>query len=117
MSHSPCELCGGPVPLEWERCPHCARPGLYPNVKEARSEARQKEVHQRYQSALQEATLRGTEGAVRVFEEVVRGSHAVVARPLRDFDRITSSDRELFATFYGLTEGEVRLLSEISGIA
>jgi len=109
MSDNPCKFCGGPIPLEWERCPHCARPGLYPNVKEARDKTKQKEVRQRYNSALHEATLRGAEETVRDFEQAVHGSQAVVARPLRDIDRITSSDRELFATFYGLTEGEVRL--------
>lgn len=45
---------------------------------------------------------------VRQFESAAQTSKAVIARPLRDIERLASSDRELYPTFYGLTRGEVR---------
>lgn len=42
-------------------------------------------------------------------EAALQGSKAVIARPLRDVERLAASDRELYPTFYGLTEAEVRL--------
>ena len=45
----------------------------------------------------------------RQFEAAAQTSRAVISRPLRDIERLASSDRELYPTFYGLTEGEVRV--------
>jgi hypothetical protein len=66
-------------------------------------------VEERYQASLQAAVTQGSGAIFLDFEASVRASRAVIARPLRDVDRVTSSDRELFSTFYGLTQGEVRL--------
>jgi len=112
MPDLPCGFCGGPIPLEWERCPHCARPGLFPNVREASLDPKPAEVEQRYQAARRKLIAGGIEPEACAFETAVARSKAVIARPLRDTARIISSDRELFATFYGLTEGEVRLADD-----
>jgi hypothetical protein len=78
-------------------------------VRAAQADSERQALDRRFGAALTEAAARGAEEVVRSFEAAARGSKAVIARPLRDVDRIVSSDRELFATFYGLTEGGVRL--------
>lgn len=35
MASLPCADCGNPFLVDLERCPHCARPGLFPNVRTA----------------------------------------------------------------------------------
>jgi hypothetical protein len=109
MSESPCEFCGGPIPLEKERCPHCARPGLFPNVRAALDAAEREALERRYRNALAAAVARGTDAVVGEFEAAVQSSKAVIARPLRDLDRLVSSDRELLPSYYELLRGEVGL--------
>lgn len=65
-------------------------------------------MDRRYQDALAEAATRGADQTARQFGAAVETSKAVIARPLRDIERLASSDRELYPTFYGLIEGEVR---------
>ncbi|HEX5717900.1 MAG TPA: hypothetical protein VF179_17205 [Thermoanaerobaculia bacterium] len=65
-------------------------------------------MDQRYQEALLEAGVRGADQAAQQFGAAVETSKAVIARPLRDIERLASSDRELYPTFYGLTEAESR---------
>jgi hypothetical protein len=109
MSSNPCEYCGNEVPLSWNYCPHCARPGLFPNVKAAQVPAEKKALERRYQAALRDASSRGAQADVGKFETVVANSKAVMARPLRELDRLAASDKELFPTFYRLLGEEVRL--------
>ena len=66
-------------------------------------------LERRYKAALQQAESRGTRPAVEAFEAATRGTKAVMARPLRELDRLASSDKELFPTYYSLIQGEVRL--------
>jgi len=68
----------------------------------------QQELDRRYGDALAQAGARGADQAALQFGAAVQSSKAVIARPLRDVERLASSDRELYPTFYGLTEGEVR---------
>jgi hypothetical protein len=109
VSSAPCEFCGYDVPLEWNHCPHCGRPGLFPNVRAAQVESERQALEKRYQATLVDAVARGAEGAVREFDTAAQVSKAVIARPLRDIERLTSSDRELYTTFYALTQAEARL--------
>lgn len=110
MSSTPCEFCGNDVPLEWNTCPHCGRACRYtPNVRTAQADPVREALDRRYRAALKDATDRGAEVVFREFEAAARTSKAVIARPLRDIDRLASSDKELYATYYGLTRAEVRL--------
>lgn len=105
-----CEFCGHDVPSERNNCPHCGRQCPFPpNVRAAQAEPERRALNRRYRSALVEAGDHGAEEVVRRFGAAVRTSRAVIARPLRDVERLASSDRELYPTFYGLTEGEVRV--------
>ena len=63
----------------------------------------------RYQAALREAESRGARRVLEDFETVARGSRAVISRPFRELDRLSSSDKEVVSTFYQLIRGEVRL--------
>lgn len=105
---SSCEFCGHDVPSERNNCPHCGRQCRFPpNVRAAQAESQA--LDRRYRDALAEADARGADQVVRQFEAAVRDSKAVISRPLRDIERLASSDRELYPTFYGLTQGEVRV--------
>jgi len=72
------------------------------------AQGEQPALDRRYQDALAEAGTRGADQAAQQFEAAAQTSKAVIARPLRDIERLASSDRELYPTFYGLIEGEVR---------
>lgn len=110
MTSTPCEHCGHDVPLSWNQCPHCGTPCRFPpNVRAAQSDSERSALDRRYQSALAEASIRGAGQAAEDFAAAARGSKAVIARHFGDVNRLSSSDRELVATFYGLTQGEVRL--------
>jgi len=82
---------------------------LFPNVKSAQLPAERAALEARYQGALQQAESRGAREALEDFEAAARDSKAVVARPFRELERLSSSDKELISTFYQLIRGEVRL--------
>ena len=63
----------------------------------------------RYQATLREAEGRGAGKVVEDFETAARSSKAVIARPFRELDRLSSSDKEIVSTFYQLIRGEVRV--------
>lgn len=109
MDSNPCDFCGNDIPLSYERCPHCARPGLFPNVRAAQTPPEQQALDRRHQAALQKAEARGAKTAVEDFESSVRASRAVMARSLRELDRLASSDQELVSTYYNLLRAEARL--------
>jgi len=90
MGSGVCHDCGFEVPLEWSYCPHCGRPGLFPNVRAAQSAAERAALDQRYQEALQDASTRGAGGAVADFEAAVGKAKAVMSRPFRELDRLAS---------------------------
>ncbi|HEX6861236.1 MAG TPA: hypothetical protein VF414_00380 [Thermoanaerobaculia bacterium] len=95
--------------MRWERCPHCALPGLFPNVRAAEAPAEREALGRRYRRALQVAIGRGAAEKVAHFEEAAASSKAVMARPARELDRLVSSDRELIPSYYGLLAGQMRL--------
>ena len=95
--------------MSWVRCPHCALPGLFPNVRAAEIPAERRALGRRYHRALSVATNRGAGEKVAQFEAAAAGSKAVMARPTRELDRLISSDQELIPTYYGLLDGQVRL--------
>jgi hypothetical protein len=95
--------------LEWNCCPHCGRPGLFPNVRAAQIESERQALDKRYQATLTDTVARGAEGPIRDFDAATQASKAVIARPLGDAMRLISSDKELYSTYYKLLEADVRL--------
>jgi hypothetical protein len=104
-----CDHCHHEIPPSWVRCPHCGLPGLFPNVRAAQAEPERKALERRYENARQVAADRGAEAAVQAFEEATRGSKAVIARSMRELDRLSVSDKELLPPYYGLLQGKARL--------
>lgn len=104
----PCRYCGVEFQINFERCPHCARPGLFPNVRFA--ELERPELNARYEDACREAEGRGAREALAAFEERVgAGSKAVLARSANELQRLATSDNEVYATFYELLGAQVKL--------
>jgi hypothetical protein len=104
----PCRDCGVEFQINFERCPHCARPGLFPNVRFA--ELERVELNARYEDARREAEGRGARAAFKAFEERVGAdSKAVLARSANELQRLATSDNEVYATFYELLGAHVRL--------
>jgi len=91
------------------RCPHCGLPGLFPNVRAAQAEPERQALDRRYEDALAAAGIRGARGAVEAFEAAARSSKAVAARSMRELDRLSESDKELFPSYYGMLKGQVRM--------
>ena len=78
-------------------------------MRAAQATSERQALDRRYQEALREAESRGARAVVETFEAATQGSRAVMARPLRELDRLASSDRELLSTYYNLLQAEVRL--------
>ncbi|HSN86294.1 MAG TPA: hypothetical protein VL025_06015 [Thermoanaerobaculia bacterium] len=109
MHSSSCPSCGNEVPLSRELCPHCGHQGPPPNVKAASTIEERQALDRRYQAAVQEAEARGAGKAVEALEVALRESKAVTARSFRELDRLASSDKEIFSTYYNLVRADVRL--------
>jgi hypothetical protein len=109
----PCKHCGHSFHISKQLCPHCARPALYGNVFAAEDPDEIAALQQRYVEAKRAAQSRGA-GALRVvesFEAEIATTRAVIARPTGEFQRLSTSDNEGYASFYGLVEAEVRFPS------
>lgn len=99
MSSIPCEFCGYSVPLDWDHCPHCARPGLFPNVRMAEASEEKEALERRYRRALQRADRKGAGTVVRAFESEAASSRAVIARSVEEV-RLLASNQQLYSTYY-----------------
>lgn len=112
VSSTECVFCGFEVPLSNDRCPHCARPSLFPNVIQAEDAVQCAALDARYQAA-----LRNIDPFVlpvfRAFEDAVaRRSDAVIARNSTELFRLAASEKELYAGFYKLVSAGVRVPSD-----
>ncbi len=104
-----CEHCQNEFPISSSRCPHCALPGLFPNVTLAARDEEREELGRRYDNALRDAHDRGAGETVREFETTAARSRAVIARSLHETMRLASSDHEGYSTYHQLTEIEFRI--------
>jgi len=104
-----CDFCGNSFPISEARCPHCGRPGLFPNVYAAEDADEHAALERRYLSAKQSARSSGSGDVFDQFENAATNSQAVIARPAGELQRLATSDRELYATFYQLRDAGVRL--------
>ena len=112
MTSSECKCCGNDIPLSQERCPHCAQPGLFPNVLAAQLPEEKTALENRYNTAIEQAKLKGSDTALCNFENtVLSDSKAVINRSLAEITRLANSNKELYTTYYLLIESEIRLPS------
>jgi hypothetical protein len=104
-----CRFCGLEYPHGQLCCPHCGRPMLYPNVQAAEAQAERSALAAMYAKAVKWAADHAVEDVARAFESRVAASHAVINRPAGEVERLATSDRELYATYYQLTDAEIRI--------
>ncbi|MGI8656177.1 MAG: hypothetical protein ACR2LC_13285 [Pyrinomonadaceae bacterium] len=107
----PCADCGNKIPPSAERCPHCARPGLFPNVRAAKESDERTALDERYQSEMTKAAKYSAadEASLRDFETAMANSQAIIARPAKDVLRLATNDNEIYATYYQQIEGGLKL--------
>lgn len=110
LNTTACQHCRHSFAIWLDRCPHCARPGLFPNVKMAEDAEEQKALSRRYDRAVRDAKARGAEPAVRDFEAAAASSVAVIARSFEDTQRLAQGDDQGYATYYQLTQAGVRFV-------
>lgn len=104
-----CVYCAGDIPASEERCPQCARPGLFPNVRAAEDEEEQEALSDRHSTAVEETRTRGAGRVCEDFETAVASSHAVINRSVSEVLRLAASRNELYATFYQLVSAGVKI--------
>jgi hypothetical protein len=106
-----CSYCGLVFQVSRDRCPHCARPSLFPNVVEAMRSEEKVALEERYRSAMADADARGCRNAVEAFEESVGQARVVINRSILETLRIAASDREVYGTYYQVIAAGIRLPS------
>jgi hypothetical protein len=104
-----CPICKNDIPRTEARCPHCAQPSRFPNVLDASEDAERLALDQRYRAAIRDSDARGCGAVIRQFEAEAATSRAVMARSVTDLDRLATSDRQLYATYYNLIRAGVRV--------
>ncbi len=107
-----CSHCGNDIPLAKERCPHCALPGLFPNVRAAQHEKEIQALEDRYTRALVAADGRGCKAIVQTFAQAMTTTQAVINRPIGEVQRLANSDNEVYATYYQLSNSGVKIPSD-----
>jgi len=103
-----CDACGSPIPNAQEHCPHCGRPGVFPNVRQASRPAEVRALGKRYESAVKSAAARGLSAQAQSLESAVARSSAVISRSLNEALRLGHADDQGYATYYQLLHAEAR---------
>lgn len=107
-----CDFCQFDVPISSDRCPHCARPSLFPNVTQAIDRVQMSALETRYQAALQKVPEDIATTAQKFEDAVSSQSEAVVTRYSTELFRLATSEDELYASFYGQLQAGARTPSE-----
>lgn len=102
MRSDDCADCGFEMPREFEVCPHCGRPGRFPNVLDADDPDEVQALDSRYAAAVQSAEGRGVLPQVRDFELRAASGQAVMVCPLRKLLPLATGDRDLYSTCHDL---------------
>ncbi|HEY0763146.1 MAG TPA: hypothetical protein VGD61_12315 [Pyrinomonadaceae bacterium] len=105
----PCVSCNNDIPQPAERCPHCARPGIFWNVIAAEDGNERGELLNRYNTAKTDALQRGADKVLVGFERAVTTSVAVIARSESEVLRLATTTKQLYATYYEQLESNIRL--------
>ena len=104
-----CPRCKRDIRLWAVKCDACGKELGYRNIRAARRDDEVSALGDRYQTAEENATSAGCEKVFRDFEQAIRRSKAVVCCKLSEAKRVLLSDDQLFATFYQLVQGGLRL--------
>jgi len=104
-----CDYCNNDIPQPSERCPHCARPGIFWNVIAADDGEERGELLNRYNTAKADAQRRGVDKVLADFEQAAAASVAVIARSESEVLRLATTTKQLYATYYEQLESNIRL--------
>jgi hypothetical protein len=78
-------------------------------VTAAEEPEEQAALQRRYDSAIAESASRGVSDVLLELKDAIARSLAVISRPLGEVQRLATSDKQLYATFYQLLRAGVRL--------
>jgi hypothetical protein len=105
-----CGFCKCTMPSSADRCPHCARPSLFPNVEAAADPAEVAALDARYDAAVTLATANGTAVIAGVLErETATRSRAVLSRDSSEVYRLACGDDQLYTTYHKLLDAGFRV--------
>lgn len=104
-----CPFCTNEIPQPAPCCPHCGQRANFWNVIDADQADERAALQVRYEAAKADAVSRGVDVTVQDFETVVAGSKAVLARSVEELQRLATSHRQLYATYYQLIEAGLKL--------
>lgn len=107
-----CPICKEKVPEHVRECPVCGHDVGYPNVRAAEKPEERAALDQRVREAEAAASAKGAAQVLAQFRAAVRGSQAVLCRPLGVVQTLVGSDNELYPTFYQLVNAGARLPEE-----
>ncbi|MCX7110228.1 MAG: hypothetical protein NTX45_08885 [Proteobacteria bacterium] len=111
-SSTPCDECGFDIPASSDRCPHCGRPSLFPNVTAAKRPMEQAALEQRYQTALQNVDPACLPILDKFEKSVENQSEAVITRYVSEVYTLAANENALYGNFYQLVGAGVRLPAE-----
>lgn len=111
MDNDSCNDCGYAIPQHLTQCPHCGRPSLFPNVKQANTPAERQALQQRYQQAINSAGAAALPLLLQFENNVATQSQAVIARHASEVFQLAASENALYANFYQLVQAGVRMPS------
>lgn len=103
-----CLACRNRFEMPAERCPHCAEPGIFPNVVAAEEPANCAALEKRFQEAIAAAVARGCDHLLRDFFAKLTTSHAVIARWIGDVERLAQNDKQVYASYYQQRRAQLR---------
>jgi hypothetical protein len=105
----PCDYCNNDILPSASICPHCGKAVGFPNVRAAANLDERAALDARYGEARSESASRKADAALSSFEKALSDAKAVIVRSTGELQRLASSDNEVYATYYQLTEAVVRL--------
>lgn len=104
-----CPDCAQRLPESADRCPHCGRPGNFPNVRAAERPEEKAAVEKRLEDARRRADGAGTRALLDALERRAEASQAVLCKHVSEVQRLASSEKQGIASYYQLIEAEARL--------
>lgn len=106
-----CEYCNNDMSIFDERCPHCARSGIAPNIRATTVRVEREALTTRYREAIKDATSRGCESLIKEFESAISESRAVISLSKKTLMELIR-DQSLYSNYYRLIDTEERSSQE-----
>ena len=95
-----CTHCSNKIDISQVRCPHCAIPGLFPNVSKAGLDSERRALNVRYSKARDNLKNSGSTHIGDEFEKAVSTSKAIIARDILAVTKLLSNTSELYSTYH-----------------